>query len=391
RELRRPVPAPRSGPDRLDRPGQPARPPLAHRGPRGRRRRPRARAEVPRPSLVGPDRPLSARRRRVARQLHAVQIRPAPLQHDRLDQLRPSRSVNLPGAAVAIRHAGRRRDRFRDLSAAHPCDGGHVPPRLVPPQRRQRVHGTRARRLRREAAGLRSGRREPAQLHDRARARRRNLREGERDRHLAADLHPRHDGVHVRDAPADPPDPAGARLAPAPARLHRLLARAEEALRPEAPRPAPMTTASTAMPDDRLDETHDPALRSWVAFANEPGADFPIQNLPFAVFRRRDAAETWRGGVAIGDQIVDLAAAASSDLLEGDARRAAECARGETLNALMALGREPLRALRLALSRVLRMDAPRAAEAAGWLVAQAEAEYRVPARIGDYTDFYASV
>src|SRR5690606_4061350 len=58
---------------------------------------------------------------------------------------------------------------------------------------------------------------------------------------------------------------------------------------------------------------------------------------------------------------------------------------------LMALGREPLRALRLALSRVLRMDAPRAAEAAGWLVAQAEAEYRVPARIGDYTDFYASV
>ncbi len=152
-----------------------------------------------------------------------------------------------------------------------------------------------------------------------------------------------------------------------------------------------MTTASTAMPDDRLDETHDPALRSWVAFANEPGADFPIQNLPFAVFRRRDAAETWRGGVAIGDQIVDLAAAASSDLLEGDARKAAECARGETLNALMALGREPLRALRLALSRVLRMDAPRAAEAAGWLVAQAEAEYRVPARIGDYTDFYASV
>ena len=57
-----------------------------------------------------------------------------------------------------------------------------------------------------------------------------------------------------------------------------------------------------------LNETHDPALRSWVASAQADAADFPIQNLPFAVFRRRGRGEAWRGGVAIGDRIVDLAA-----------------------------------------------------------------------------------
>ena len=57
-----------------------------------------------------------------------------------------------------------------------------------------------------------------------------------------------------------------------------------------------------------LNETHDPALTSWVASANTGLSDFPIQNLPFAVFRRQGTDEVFRGGVAIGDQIVDMAA-----------------------------------------------------------------------------------
>ncbi|MFM7226858.1 MAG: fumarylacetoacetase, partial [Betaproteobacteria bacterium] len=57
-----------------------------------------------------------------------------------------------------------------------------------------------------------------------------------------------------------------------------------------------------------LNETHDPTLSSWVASANLPGTDFPIQNLPFAVFRRKDSEEPFRGGVAIGDQLLDIAA-----------------------------------------------------------------------------------
>ena len=54
----------------------------------------------------------------------------------------------------------------------------------------------------------------------------------------------------------------------------------------------------------QINETHDPALRSWVESANVPATDFPIQNLPFGVFRRRGSDEPFRGGVAIGDQIV---------------------------------------------------------------------------------------
>ena len=57
-----------------------------------------------------------------------------------------------------------------------------------------------------------------------------------------------------------------------------------------------------------LNETHDPSLASWLESANDPNTDFPIQNLPLAVFRRRDSGETFRGGIAIGDQILDLAA-----------------------------------------------------------------------------------
>ncbi|MEE9475467.1 MAG: fumarylacetoacetase, partial [Roseateles sp.] len=57
-----------------------------------------------------------------------------------------------------------------------------------------------------------------------------------------------------------------------------------------------------------LDHTHDPAARSWVATANDPATDFPLQNLPFCRFRRAGTLEPWRVGVGIGDQILDLSA-----------------------------------------------------------------------------------
>lgn len=85
-------------------------------------------------------------------------------------------------------------------------------------------------------------------------------------------------------------------------------------------------------------ETHAPELRSWVASANQPNTDFPIQNLPFSVFRRKGANEVFRGGIAIGDQILDLGAAASSGAFTGEAETAARAAAHETLNAFMALG-----------------------------------------------------
>jgi fumarylacetoacetase len=138
-------------------------------------------------------------------------------------------------------------------------------------------------------------------------------------------------------------------------------------------------------------ETHNPALQSWVASANTPGCDFPIQNLPFAVFRRKGSTETFRGGVAIGDHILDLAALAQAGVLTGDAATAAQAGAQDKLNALMALGAPAWRALRLALSRALRAGAAEQTALQTTLVPQAEAEYDVPARIGDYTDFYTSV
>jgi fumarylacetoacetase len=72
-----------------------------------------------------------------------------------------------------------------------------------------------------------------------------------------------------------------------------------------------------------LNHTHDAAARSWVASAQVAGSDCPIQNLPFAQFRRTRSQEAFRGGVAIGEQIVDLAALTQTRLLHGMALEAA--------------------------------------------------------------------
>ena len=140
-----------------------------------------------------------------------------------------------------------------------------------------------------------------------------------------------------------------------------------------------------------INETHDPALRSWVVSANSPTTDFPIQNLPFGVFRRRHTPEAFRGGVAIGDQILDLAALARAALLHGLAQTAAQAASADKLNALMDLGPQAWSALRLGLSRALRQGSAQHTLVQTCLVPMADAELDVPARIGDYTDFYTSV
>ncbi|MCB2037854.1 MAG: fumarylacetoacetase [Ottowia sp.] len=140
-----------------------------------------------------------------------------------------------------------------------------------------------------------------------------------------------------------------------------------------------------------LNATHDPRLTSWVASANGGQTDFPIQNLPFAVFRRRGSAEAWRGGVAIGNQIVDMAAAVAAGVFSGAAEAPARAAGQSTLNDLMQMGPQPSSDLRQALSKALQTGSAQEAALKPCLVPQAEAEYRVPARIGDYTDFYTSV
>ncbi|MAZ87362.1 MAG: fumarylacetoacetase [Cellvibrionaceae bacterium] len=138
-------------------------------------------------------------------------------------------------------------------------------------------------------------------------------------------------------------------------------------------------------------ETHAPHLTSWVSSANTPNTDFPIQNLPFAQFRRKGSDEVFRGGVAIGDLIVDLAAASAAELFEGIAQQAAEACTQPTLNDFMGMGKSAWSALRLALSRALRSGSAQQSVLESCLVPQSEAEYSMPCQIGDYTDFYTSV
>jgi len=136
-----------------------------------------------------------------------------------------------------------------------------------------------------------------------------------------------------------------------------------------------------------IDETCDPRLRSWVESANRH-ADFPIQNLPLGVFRARGDSKV-RIGTAIGDSILDLARCREAGLLRGLPAEVEDACGAALLNPLMALGRLPVSRLRKRLSEILRANAERRDESL--LVPREEAELLLPAVIGDYTDFYASI
>ena len=144
-----------------------------------------------------------------------------------------------------------------------------------------------------------------------------------------------------------------------------------------------------------INETHDAKPRSWVDSANSPASDFPVQNLPLGVFKRARSNESKRVGIAIGDQIFDLTACVKAGLFSDTAKAAAEACCSSTLNLLMSLGKTHWSALRLRLSQLLRADSQeyqRNRDAFHrLLVPQSDAEMFVPAHIGDYTDFYASI
>ena len=141
----------------------------------------------------------------------------------------------------------------------------------------------------------------------------------------------------------------------------------------------------------QINETHDINLTSWVESANIKGCDFPIQNLPFAEFRTKNTNEKFRGGVAIGDQVIDLAKLSHLNIFTGDAKTALDAASESTLNTFMGLGEQYWSALRLALSKALREGAQQQKEMQSTLIAQADIEFSLPCRIGDYTDFYTSI
>src|SRR5271170_7150155 len=121
-----------------------------------------------------------------------------------------------------------------------------------------------------------------------------------------------------------------------------------------------------------MNETHDPKLKSWVESANAAGCDFPIQNLPYGIFKKRNSKDRPRGGVAIGDQILDLGAVGLNT--------------GPTLNVLAAAGRPTWKALRKLLSDALS-DPRNRKKFSRHLVPMKKAELFLPVAIGDYSDF----
>lgn len=126
-----------------------------------------------------------------------------------------------------------------------------------------------------------------------------------------------------------------------------------------------------------IDATHAPQRKSWVEAANAPGADFPIQNLPFGRFRRAGSSEDFRIGVAIGDQVLDL--------------RATGLVATDDMNALMAATPADRLQLRHAISDGLTAGSPAQGEWKKALVPQEQCEYTLPCRVGDYTDFYTGI
>lgn len=130
-----------------------------------------------------------------------------------------------------------------------------------------------------------------------------------------------------------------------------------------------------------LDFTHEPAARSWVASANAPESDFPLQNLPLGVANGRIL-------IAIGDQALDVPGALDAGLLAALPSLVVEALRRPRLNELFGLGRPALQQVRHAAFRLLAAGSPSQAHANMHLRPRAELPLQLPASIGGYSDFF---
>ena len=140
-----------------------------------------------------------------------------------------------------------------------------------------------------------------------------------------------------------------------------------------------------------MDSTLDPTLRSWVSVPD--GSDFPIQNLPYGVFKpsRGEA----RIGIAIGDRVLDLAALHAAGKFTDTPFASNNVFARDALNDFMGLGREAWSAARSRVSTLLRADEAELRDDSALreraLFDREDVEMLLPARIGDYTDFYSSL
>ena len=124
-----------------------------------------------------------------------------------------------------------------------------------------------------------------------------------------------------------------------------------------------------------------------------PDSHFPLENLPFGVFKPRSGGGA-RIGVAIGDYVIDLPAVNEAGLFKELASTETTALTRDSLNELFALGREAWRNVRGRLQHLLAADVPDLRDNAALreraFHRQSDVMMQLPARIGNYTDFYAS-
>ena len=142
------------------------------------------------------------------------------------------------------------------------------------------------------------------------------------------------------------------------------------------------------MAEIQFDETHDPLRKSWVGTANLPDGEFPIQNLPYCVFRR-NASDRKQIGVAIGDMILNVAGLASrrDKAIAGAADFIAAPSRAP----LMAQPPAAWTELRRTFGKMLEADSTWREACEPHLLPADEAELEMPVRPGSFVDFFASI
>lgn len=139
-----------------------------------------------------------------------------------------------------------------------------------------------------------------------------------------------------------------------------------------------------------LNKTHDPASKSWLSSANEMGNDFPIQNLPFGVARRKTGNETLRLVAAIGDWVVDLPRAEATGMLSVE-DEVAESLHAPSLNAFIKLGLSSWSSVRRQLFEGLLTGSRYEQEAEAFLIHMRDIDLSLPLEIVGYTDFFTSL
>lgn len=137
-------------------------------------------------------------------------------------------------------------------------------------------------------------------------------------------------------------------------------------------------------------KANDPSLKSWIDI--DPESDFPIQNLPFGIFKTQSSNP--RIGIAIGNQVLDLALLNKLGYL-GNLRIDDAIFTNQYLNDFIALGKQTTRNVRERISHLLNANTPDLRDnketQAKVLQYISNVQMQMPVRIGDYTDFYSSI